>query len=64
MIARAAAAAHEAAFRTSKGAGTALTEGKRQLVRLLLVHPVVLYRVRTLAGLLDFSPKPHYSILR
>jgi hypothetical protein len=40
------AAAHEAAFRAAKGAGAAHTVGKRKLVRLLLVHPVVLSRVR------------------
>ncbi len=44
-----------------------LAKGKRKLVRLLLVHPVVLSRVRTLAGIfleklipddIDFSPNP------
>jgi hypothetical protein len=44
------AAAHEAAFRAAKGARAAHTEGKLKLVRLLLVHPVVLFRVRTLQG--------------
>jgi hypothetical protein len=66
-LAACAAAAHEAAFRAAKGARAAHTEGKRKLVRLLLVHPVVLSRVRTLAGIflekmipvdIDFSPNP------
>jgi hypothetical protein len=50
-LAARAADAHEAAFRAAKGAGAAPTEGKRKVVRLLLVHPVVLSRVRTLAGI-------------
>jgi hypothetical protein len=66
-LAACAAAAHEAAFRAAKGARADHTEGKRKLVRLLLVHPVVLSRVRTLAGIflekmisddIYFSPNP------
>jgi hypothetical protein len=52
-------ATRAAAFRAAKGAGTALTEGKRQLVRPLLVHPVVLSRVRTLAWLFLENPIPN-----
>jgi hypothetical protein len=66
-LATCAAAAHEAAIRAARGARAAHTKGKRKLVRLLLVHPVVLSRVRTLAGIflenmipddIDFSPNP------
>jgi hypothetical protein len=49
-LAARAAAAHEASFRAAKGAGAAHTEGKRKLVRLLLVHQVFLSRVCTIAG--------------